>query len=85
MATQTKCPSCDAELSINDDPILLELKASVDGLVKENAKLRDKLEAAGAPAPASKIPAAAAAASTKAKRRGIVTLLDDDDDDGDEA
>lgn len=84
MATKTKCPSCEAELSIPDDPVLAELKESVDKLVAENGKLREKLEAAGVKPPAPAAAPAASRAVGKAKRRGLVTLLDDEEEGGDD-
>jgi len=83
MAVKAKCPSCDAELDIPDDPTLAALKESVDKLVAENAKLREKLETAGVKPPEpSAVPAAKKAAAKTPAR--FVTLFDYDEDDEDE-
>lgn len=87
MAIKMKCPSCEAELDIPTDPLLAEMAAALKQNVAENAKLREKLEAAGVQAPAPVAAPAAKAPLEKARRRGLTTLIEqgyEGDEDGED-
>lgn len=51
MPQKVKCPSCEAELELPDDPRMAELKELLTDQKVEIGKLREKLEQAGVKPP----------------------------------
>ncbi len=53
MAIKTKCPSCEAEIEIPDDPRVGELKELIEQQGRVISEMSDRLKRAGEPVPPS--------------------------------
>ncbi len=74
---QVKCPSCEANIELPDDPRIPELKELLVDQKQEITRLREKLEQMGVhqPAPA---PAPTPAPEKKKRKRYEGAFFDDD-------
>lgn len=85
MSVKTKCPSCEAEIELPDDPRMGALVEQVQQQTQLITKLSEKLEKAGQPVPPEVKPVLKEGKKTKKRYEGVFFEDDaevEEDDDG---